>query len=41
MHLEKEVFVVRNSGNIKKIIEKSSKVTPLDGTSKKGSSSYS
>ena len=32
IHSEKEVLAVNNTGNIKKNIEKSSKVAPLDGT---------
>ena len=32
IHLEKEAFVVKNTGNIRENIEKSSKVAPLDGT---------
>ena len=32
IHSEKEAFVVKNTGNRKENIEKSSEVAPLDGT---------
>ena len=32
-HSEKEVFVVKNTGNIKENLEKLSEVAPLDSTS--------
>ena len=31
IHLEREAFVVKNTGTIKENIEKLSEVTPLDG----------
>ena len=32
IHLEKEVLAVKNTGNIKKNLQKLSEVAPLDGT---------